>query len=72
MSELTWLTPAQAAARAQVSTTTILRELRRGRLRGVKVSGRKAWRLRPEWIDQWLLQQTPEYAEQQTRLRVVG
>jgi excisionase family DNA binding protein len=49
-----WLTRAQAAQYAQVSEATIGREVRAGRLRSVKVGGRRAMRLRPEWIDQWL------------------
>jgi hypothetical protein len=40
------------------SRATILRELRRGRLRGVKVAGRKCWRSRPEWVDDWLISQS--------------
>jgi excisionase family DNA binding protein len=65
MTDLTWLTARQAAERAQVSESTLLRELRAGRCRGVKVGGRRTWRLRPAWVDEWLERQSPEYAEQQ-------
>jgi excisionase family DNA binding protein len=55
MSENTvWLDVHGMAQRARVSRATILRELRRGRLRGVKVAGRKCWRSRPEYVDEWL------------------
>jgi excisionase family DNA binding protein len=50
-----WLDVAGAAARALVSTATIRRELRAGRLRGHRVGGRKCWRLRPEYVDAWLV-----------------
>lgn len=49
-----WLDVHGMARRANVSRATILRELRRGRLKGVKVAGRKCWRTRPEHVDQWL------------------
>lgn len=60
-----WLEPRGAAARASVSTATILRELRAGRLRGYRVGGRKCWRIKPEDVDSWLMQSmTPELAAQ--------
>jgi excisionase family DNA binding protein len=52
--ELIWLDVNRAAARALVSTSTILRELRAGRLVGYRVGGRKCWRLRPRDVDDWL------------------
>jgi excisionase family DNA binding protein len=51
-----WLTLQQAAARARVHEATLRREIQRGRLRHARVGGRKALRLRPEWIDAWLEQ----------------
>jgi excisionase family DNA binding protein len=49
-----WLTLSEAAARTQCHGATLRREVRAGRLRAVRVGGRKALRLRPEWIDEWL------------------
>jgi len=51
-----WITLEQAALRACVSTATLRREIVRGRLRHARVGGRKAIRLRPDWIDVWLEQ----------------
>jgi excisionase family DNA binding protein len=53
---LTWLTMKQAAMRAQVSEATLRREAKAGRLVAVKVGGRRTWRLRPGWVDEWLQQ----------------
>lgn len=39
-----WLKVPGICERAQISTATALRELRAGRLRGVKVGGRRSWR----------------------------
>jgi excisionase family DNA binding protein len=49
-----WLTVHDAAAYAAVSLDTIYTACERGKLRHVKVGGRKAIRLRVEWIDEWL------------------
>jgi excisionase family DNA binding protein len=51
---IVWLTPEQAAARAQVGKRTIYREAAAGRLRCAKVGGRRELRIRAEWIDAWL------------------
>jgi hypothetical protein len=79
-----WLNVKQGAARAQVSISTILREarplidrktgqvVRPARLRSVKVGGRRNLRFRPEWIDSWLLEQSPEFAAERTPLRIAG
>ena len=50
----TWLKIADAAERAQCGEATIRREVRAGRLRAVKVGGRRSLRFRAEWIDEWL------------------
>ena len=50
----TWLTLAQAAARAQVAAATVRREIKAGRIRAARVGGRRSIRLRPEWVDAWL------------------
>jgi excisionase family DNA binding protein len=61
------LTVKEAAQRARVSEVTILRECRgkTPRLRCVRVGGRRAIRIRMEWVDLWLERQTPEWAEAQ-------
>jgi excisionase family DNA binding protein len=50
----TWLKISDAAKRAQCGEATIRREVRGGRLRAVKVGGRRSMRFRAEWIDEWL------------------
>ena len=49
-----WITLGEGAQMARVSTATLRREIRRGRLRYVRVGGRRTIRTRPEWIDAWL------------------
>ena len=49
-----WLTVQDAASYAAVSPDTIYTACERGELRHVKVGGRKAIRLRADWINQWL------------------
>lgn len=49
-----WLTAAQAAARAQVGTKLIYREVKARRLRAAKIGGRRELRFLPTWIDAWL------------------
>lgn len=49
-----WLTVAEAAQYAGVSRDTIYTACERGDLRHVRIGGRRAIRLRPEWIDAWL------------------
>jgi excisionase family DNA binding protein len=50
----TWLKMADAAKRSQCSEGTLRREVRAGRLRAVRVGGRKSVRFRAEWVDDWL------------------
>ncbi len=50
-----WLTVKDAAARARCGSKLIYREVRAGRLRAARVGGRRELRLRPGWIDDWLL-----------------
>jgi excisionase family DNA binding protein len=54
-----WWTRHEAAAYARVSEATIGREVRNGRLRHVRVGGRRALRFRREWIDDWLATALP-------------
>jgi excisionase family DNA binding protein len=61
-----WLTPEQAATRAQVGRRTIYTEVRAGRLRAARIGGRRELRIKPEWIDLWL-EQAAEPHEEPTR-----
>ena len=54
MTSADWLTVKQAATRAQVSEATVRREVKAHRLMATRVGGRRSWRLRPEWVDEWL------------------
>jgi len=49
-----WITVEEAATRARCGIKLIYREVRAGRLRAVRVGGRRELRLRSEWIDAWL------------------
>ena len=49
-----WLTLQQGAVIVQTHEATLRREIQRGRLRSVRVGGRKSIRLRRSWLDAWL------------------
>jgi excisionase family DNA binding protein len=49
-----WLTVADAADYAGVSRDTIYTACERREIRQARVAGRRAIRLRAEWIDAWL------------------
>ncbi len=49
-----WLTVAEAAEYSGVSRDTIYTACERREIRHARVSGRRAIRLKPEWIDEWL------------------
>jgi excisionase family DNA binding protein len=49
-----WLTVAEAAQYAGVSRDTIYTACERREIRQVRLGGRRAIRLKPEWIDAWL------------------
>lgn len=49
-----WLTVKQAAERAQVSVTTILRAVRDSRLRATRINNGRVFRIHESWIDEWL------------------
>ncbi len=55
-----WLKVGEGAEYANVSRDTIYTACERGELRSVRVSGRRAIRLRPAWIDAWLERHAPE------------
>lgn len=50
----TWLTVGDGAEHARVSRDTIYTACERGELQHVRIGGRRAIRLRTEWIDAWL------------------
>ena len=52
----TWLTVAEGATYTGVSRDTIYTACERGGLRHARIGGRRAIRLKPEWIDAWLEQ----------------
>ena len=49
-----WRTVGQACGRAQVGPKTIYAEIRAGRLKAVRVGGRREYRTTDPWIDEWL------------------
>jgi excisionase family DNA binding protein len=49
------LTPAQVAARCGLSTKTVLRAIRRGDLRASQLGNRRAFRVRVEDLDAWIV-----------------
>jgi excisionase family DNA binding protein len=51
-----WLTVAEGAEYSGVSRDTIYTACERGELRHARVAGRRAIRLKAEWIDAWLEQ----------------
>jgi excisionase family DNA binding protein len=56
----TWLTVAEAAEYAGVSRDTIYTACERREIRHARLGGRRAIRLRTEWIDVWLERHAPE------------
>jgi len=52
----TWFNVSEAAEYAGVSRDTICTACERHELRSARVSGRRAIRIRPAWIDAWLEQ----------------
>jgi excisionase family DNA binding protein len=56
----TWLTVADAAEYAGVSRDTIYTACERREIRHARIAGRRAIRLRTEWIDAWLERHAPE------------
>jgi len=69
----TWLTVAEAAEYAGVSRDTIYTACERREIHHVRVGGRRAIRLKPCWIDEWLERhargaQSPHRAERRSTL----
>jgi excisionase family DNA binding protein len=63
-----WLTVAEAAQYAGVSRDTIYTACERREIRHARVGGRRAIRLKPEWIDAWLERHVLDAQER----RIVG
>jgi excisionase family DNA binding protein len=49
-----WMTVAEGAEYAGVSRDTIYTACERREIRHARVGGRRAIRMKPEWIDEWL------------------
>ena len=49
-----WLTVREAAARARCGSKLLYRDVSAGRLKAVRIDGRRSVRFRAEWIDAWL------------------
>lgn len=58
MTDKQWLTVVEAAVYAGLCRDTIYTACEAGALRHVRVGGRRAIRLRPDWIDEWLERHT--------------
>ncbi len=56
----TWLTVAEGAEYSGVSRDTIYTACERRELRHARIGGRRAIRLKPEWIDAWLERHTQD------------
>jgi excisionase family DNA binding protein len=54
-----WLTVNEAADRARCGPRLIYRAVAAGRLRAVRLGGRRELRVLAEWLDAWLLDQAP-------------
>jgi excisionase family DNA binding protein len=59
-----WFTVAEAAQYAGVSRDTIYTACERRKLRHAHVDGRRAIRVRPQWIDAWLERHAPEVQDE--------
>lgn len=55
-----WLTVAEAAQYSAVSRDTIYTACERHEIRHARVGGRRAIRVKPEWIDGWLERHAPD------------
>ena len=62
----TWFNVSEAADYAGVSRDTIYTACERHELRSARLSGRRAIRIRPQWIDAWLEQHAAGGAQRST------
>jgi excisionase family DNA binding protein len=60
-----WLNVSEAAEYAGLSRDTIYTACERNELRSARVSGRRAIRIRPAWIDAWLERHAPDVHDRQ-------
>jgi excisionase family DNA binding protein len=58
-----WLTVREAAARARCGSKLLYRDVSAGRLKAVRIDGRRSVRFRAEWIDAWLERNAVETTE---------
>jgi excisionase family DNA binding protein len=71
MSDTTWFRiKPDATGYSHFSESKLLRAIRAGQLRAVKVGNR--YRLKREWIDDWILQQSPDYIADRQQWHVVN
>lgn len=49
-----WLTPREAAARAQVSTKLVYNAVRNGKLKAARLGVRNDIRIHETWVDAWI------------------
>jgi excisionase family DNA binding protein len=49
-----WLTLAEAALYTKLAPISLLRAVKAGQLRAIKVSGKKLWRFKTTDLDAWL------------------
>jgi excisionase family DNA binding protein len=68
----TWLTVAEGAEYSGVSRDTIYTACERGEIRHARVGGRRAIRLKPEWIDAWLERHTRGDERRQSATQPAG
>ena len=61
----TWFTVTQAAEYAGVSRDTIYTACERREIRQARIAGRRAIRLKQEWIDAWLERHTLDAQDRQ-------
>jgi len=54
----TWARLSDEAQRVQLHIQTLRRACRTGKLRHARVGGRRSIRLKPEWTDAWLLEES--------------
>ena len=51
-----WLTATEVAAYAAVSVQTVYDACAVGSLKCSRVEGRRSIRIKPEWVDEWMMQ----------------
>ncbi len=54
-----WLTVAEVAQHARCGPKLVYRAVKAGRLQVARLGGRREIRVKPEWVDNWLLASIP-------------